>query len=66
MSYMYDLLGGALYVLFVIVFAIVFLIFCAYLDKLRIMVWKWICNTFLNTVLGQIERKIDGIYRKIA
>lgn len=65
MSYMYDYLGGALYVLFVIVFAIVFLIFCAYLDKLRIMVWKWICNAFLNTVLGQIERKIDKIYRSL-
>ena len=41
----YRMLGGTLYIVFVIVFAVVLGCLCIMLDKLRIISWKWICNS---------------------
>ena len=65
MTWAYDLLGGGLYILFVIVFALIFMIFCVLLDKLRILVWKWVCKIFLDSLLKKIEKMFDWAFNYI-
>ena len=65
MNAMNDLLGAYIYVLFVLVFAVFFGIICILIDKVRILTWQQLCNSFLNKILYQINNKIDSIYSRL-
>lgn len=65
MNWAYDLFGGVLYMLLVVLFAIIFLIACALLDKIRIFVWNWICKVFLNPCLNQMNKILNRIFTYI-
>lgn len=51
----YCMLGGGLYIIFVLVFSCVFGLSCVALDKLRILSWNWIDKMFLEKFLVRIS-----------
>lgn len=55
MRYMYDHLGGLWYMGFAVFFAIVFSLICMLFDKIRIMIWNWLCCKFLNRIFLILE-----------
>lgn len=58
----YDYLGGYRYVLFVVAFSICFGIFCVLVDKLRILLWNYIYDTFLKRLIKRFTDFVDGFY----
>lgn len=65
MNSAYDYLGGYGYILFVIVFAICLGAFCVLFDKLRVLLWNYIYDTFLEKVIRKFTYLVDGIYSRI-
>lgn len=58
----YETLGGCLYVMFVIVFAVCFGMFCVFLDKARILTWNYLCTHIVDNVLLRLNKLIDRLY----
>ena len=61
----YDLLGGGLYILFAIIFAVIFGFCCITVDKLRILLWKICCSCFLDKLLSKFSALIEKLYARI-
>lgn len=61
----YDLLGGGLYILFAIIFAVIFGFCCIMVDKLRILLWKICCSSFLDKLLSKFSALIEKLYARI-
>ena len=51
MKTMYEALGGCLYMIFVLMFALCFGIFCVLLDKARIFSWNYLCTHIVDKAL---------------
>lgn len=58
----YEVLGGCLYVIFVLMFAVCFGMFCVLLDKARILSWNYLCSHIVNKVLLRFNKLIDRLY----
>lgn len=65
MNLAYNTLGGFSYVLFVFIFAICFGLFCILLDKIRILLWSFLCKSFLDSALCRFQVYIDRIYTRL-
>ena len=61
MKHAYMSLGGYLYVLFVIIFAICFGLLCIMVDKVRIYVWNIICRLFLDKLTSRFEKLMEKL-----
>lgn len=61
----YELLGGALYIIFVIVFAIIGGFICILADKARIYLWKWLCRIFLDKILLKTEALFTRLFSRL-
>lgn len=62
MNVAYEALGGCLYMVFVIVFAVCFGILCMLLDKVRILSWKYLCIHIVDKILLRFNKLIDRFY----
>lgn len=61
----YDMLGGYWYMMFVIVFAISFGFVCVLLDKLRMGLWRILCNVVIDRVLCRWKCIADKVYSRL-
>ena len=62
MNTAYDLLGGFYYSLFVLVFSVCFGVICIIVDKIRIFLWKSLCNIIIDKVIFKINKFMDKVY----
>ena len=62
MNAAFNLLGGYVYTLFVILFAVCFGLFCVLIDKLRILLWSLLCKLFVNNMINRITNLFNKIY----
>lgn len=62
MNAAYEALGGCLYMVFVLVFAICFGTFCMLLDKMRILSWKYLCIHMIDKILLRFDKLMDRFY----
>ena len=65
MNIAYNALGGYGYTIFVIIFAICFGICCVLIDKIRIFIWNFLCNSIINKTLSNITNIINSIYSRV-
>ena len=61
----YELLGGCLYIPFVFAFAIILLLSCVMIDKLRIASWNYLYKTIISKIIAKIEILFSKIYEWI-
>lgn len=62
MNNMYNYLGGALYIVFVVLFAVIFGLACIMVDKIRIVTWNFLYHRIFNKLFYIIERWYDKVY----
>ena len=62
MNNMYNYLGGALYIVFVVLFAVIFGLGCIMVDKIRIVTWNFLYHRVFNKLFSTIERWYDKVY----
>ena len=61
----YDSLGGGLYIVFAIIFAICYGLCCVILDKGRIWTWNLLCKHLLDNILFLFNNIINKLYTRI-
>ena len=61
----YEALGGVLYMLFVLVFAVCFGLFCMLFDKVRILLWKYLCIYIVDKILLKFNRLADRLFSSL-
>lgn len=61
----YKYIGGAWYVLFVIIFALLCGFISVMLDKVRILLWSWILDNFIGKILAIKDDVIDFLFKFI-
>lgn len=61
----YDSLGGGLYMLFAILFAVCYGLCCVILDKARIWTWNLFCKYLLDNILSRFNNFINKFYARI-
>lgn len=61
----YDSLGGGLYMLYAIIFAVCYGFCCVILDKGRIWTWNLLCKYLLDNILSQFNNFINKLYTRI-
>lgn len=61
----YNSLGGGLYIVFAIIFALCYGSCCVILDKVRIWTWNLLCKYLLNNLLNQFNTIINKLYTRI-
>lgn len=62
MNAVYEKLGGYGYTLFIIVFAICFGVFCILVDKLRLILWRFLCKFIIDSMISKTINLMNKIY----
>lgn len=62
LKHTYETKGGCLYILFVLVSAVLFGLFCMLLDKLRILSWKYLYTHIIDNIILKFNKLTDRFY----